>query len=134
MCGTLTVSNERDQSIDKFSHTKTGVAHCPCSNMRLGSGIAPIRKMRDRAVAVGLGVDGSASNDSGNLLNEARTALLLARVGAEDASIMSAREALEIATIGGAKVLGRDDIGSLAAGMSADFIAFDQRSQQAPSV
>jgi len=112
-------------SIQKFSHTGTGVAHCPCSNMRLGSGIAPIRQMLDQGVAVGLGVDGSASNDSGNLLNEARTAMLLARVGTENAGTLTAREALEVATIGGAKVLGRDDIGALAPGMSADFIAFD---------
>lgn len=114
-----------DQSLQKFSQSQTGVAHCPCSNMRLGSGIAPIRKMLNQGVPVGLGVDGSASNDSGNLLNEARTAMLLARVGAEDAGVLTAREALEISTIGGAKVLGRDDIGSLAVGMSADFIAFD---------
>lgn len=114
-----------DQSIDKFSRTKTGVAHCPCSNMRLGSGIAPIRKMLDQGVSVGLGVDGSASNDSGNLLNEARSALLLARVGAENAGVLTAREALEIATVGGANVLGRDDIGSIAPGMSADFISFN---------
>lgn len=114
-----------DRSLQKFSHTGTGVAHCPCSNMRLGSGIAPIRQMLDYGVAVGLGVDGSASNDSGNLLNEARTAMLLARVGSENAGILTAREALEIATLGGAKVLGRDDIGSLTPGKSADFIAFN---------
>jgi len=112
-------------SIQKFSHTGTGVAHCACSNMRLGSGIAPIRQMLNQGVAVGLGVDGSASNDSGNLLNEARTAMLLARVGTENAGTLTAREALEVATIGGAKVLGRDDIGALAPGMSADFIAFN---------
>jgi cytosine/adenosine deaminase-related metal-dependent hydrolase len=114
-----------DRSLQKFSHTGTGVAHCPCSNMRLGSGIAPIRQMLDYGVAVGLGVDGSASNDSGNLLNEARTAMLLARVGSENAGTLTAREALEIATLGGAKVLGRDDIGSLTPGKSADFIALN---------
>lgn len=112
-----------DDSIAKFGRTGTGVAHCPCSNMRLASGIAPIRKMLNHKVPVGLGVDGSASNDAGNLLQEARTAFLLARVGSCDAATMTAREALELATIGGARVLGRDDIGSLAPGMSADFIA-----------
>ena len=101
------------------------MAHCPCSNMRLASGIAPIRKMLDHGVAVGLGVDGAASNDATNLLHEARTAFLLARVGSGNASIITAREVLELATIGGAKVLGRDDIGYLAPDMSADFIAFN---------
>lgn len=114
-----------DDSIEKFAKTGTGVAHCPCSNMRLASGIAPIRKMLDRGVPVGLGADGAASNDGTNLLAEARMAMLLARVGSCDATIMTAREALEIATIGGARVLGRDDIGVLAPGMSADFIAFN---------
>jgi 8-oxoguanine deaminase len=115
-----------DAGIDLFARTGTGVAHCPCSNMRLGSGIAPIRKMMARRVPVGLGVDGSASNDSGNLLGEARQAMLLQRVGlGPDA--MTARQALELATIGGARVLGRDDIGSLAPGMAADFAAFDLR-------
>jgi 8-oxoguanine deaminase len=114
-----------DDSIAKFGRTGTGVAHCPCSNMRLASGIAPIRKMRCAQVPVGLGVDGAASNDASNLLHEARAACLLARVGAQDAGAMTAREALELATLGGARVLGRDDIGALAPGMSADFIAFD---------
>jgi cytosine/adenosine deaminase-related metal-dependent hydrolase len=113
-----------DAGIDLFARTGTGVAHCPCSNMRLASGIAPIRKMRDRGVCVGLGVDGSASNDGGNMLGEVRQALLLARVGFGPAA-MTAREALEIATLGGAKVLNRDDIGALAPGMAADFVAFD---------
>ncbi len=112
-----------DESILKFGKTGTGVAHCPCSNMRLASGIAPIRKMLDRGVPVGLGVDGSASNDAGNLLQEARTAFLLARVRDNEAAAMTARQVLEIATLGGARVLGRDDIGSLAPGMAADFIA-----------
>jgi 8-oxoguanine deaminase len=112
-----------DTSIAKFARTGTGVAHCPCSNMRLASGAAPIRKMLAQGVPVGLGVDGSASNDAGNLLQEARTAFLLARVRDCDATAMSARQILEVATIGGASVLGRDDIGALAPGMSADFIA-----------
>lgn len=114
-----------DESILKFGKTGTGVAHCPCSNMRLASGIAPVRKMLNHNVPVGLGVDGSASNDAGNLFQEARTALLLARVGSCDASIIKAREVLELATLGGARVLGRDDIGYLAPGMSADFIAIN---------
>jgi 8-oxoguanine deaminase len=112
-----------DAGIALFGRTGTGVAHCPCSNMRLASGIAPVRKMRAHGVPVGLGVDGSASNDAGHLLNEARTAMLLQRVGyGPDA--MTARQALELATIGGARVLGRDDIGALAPGMAADFVAF----------
>jgi 8-oxoguanine deaminase len=93
--------------------------------MRLASGMAPIRKMLAQGVPVGLGVDGSASNDAGNLLQEARTAFLLARVRDCDATAMSARQILEMATIGGAKVLGRNDIGALAPGMSADFITIN---------
>lgn len=121
-----------------FGRTGTGVAHCPASNMRLASGIAPVLALRQAGAPVGLGVDGSASNDGGHLLAEARQALLLQRVapnrylseapggrggfgGKPDA--LTAREALEIATRGGAAVLGRDDIGYLAPGMSADFIA-----------
>lgn len=114
-----------DRSIATFGQTGTGVAHCPCSNMRLASGIAPIRKMLNANVPVGLGVDGAASNDATNLLQEARQAFLLARVRDESASVMTARDALEIATRGGAKVLGRDDIGYLAPGMAADFIAIN---------
>ena len=112
-----------DAAIAKFGRTGTGVAHCPCSNMRLASGIAPVRKMLAAGVPVGLGVDGAASNDASNLFHEARQACLLARVGAQDAAAMTARGALELATLGGARVLGRDDIGSLAPGMAADFIA-----------
>ncbi|MEM9265236.1 MAG: 8-oxoguanine deaminase [Cyanobacteria bacterium P01_F01_bin.13] len=114
-----------DESIAKFGRTGTGVAHCPCSNMRLASGIAPIRKMLDQHVPVGLGVDGAASNDGTHMLQEARTAFLLARVGAEDASVITARQILEVGTRGGATVLGRDDIGYLAPDMAADFVAFD---------
>jgi cytosine/adenosine deaminase-related metal-dependent hydrolase len=94
--------------------------------MRLASGIAPIGAMRRAGVPVGLGVDGSASNDGAHLLGEARQAMLLQRVGFGPAA-MTAREALEIATLGGARVLGRDDIGALAPGMSADVVAFDLR-------
>jgi cytosine/adenosine deaminase-related metal-dependent hydrolase len=115
-----------DAGIDLFSLTGTGVAHCPCSNMRLGSGIAPVRRMIEKRVRVGIGVDGSASNDAGSLLGEVRQAMLLQRVGL-GASAMSARQALELATLGGAGVLGRDDIGALAPGMAADFAAFDLR-------
>ncbi len=107
-----------------FARTRTGVAHCPCSNCRLGSGIAPIRAMRDAGVPVGLGVDGSASNDSGNLVAEARQAMLLQRV-ARGADAMSAREALEIATRSGADILGRPDCGRLMPGKRADIALWD---------
>jgi len=114
------------QEIDIFAKSLTGVAHCPCSNCRLGSGIAPVRRMRDRGVKVGLGVDGSASNDSGDLIGETRQAMLLQRV-ANGADAMSAREALEIATRGGAAVLGRDDCGSIEVGKRADIAIWDMR-------
>jgi 8-oxoguanine deaminase len=111
------------------------VAHCPCSNMRLASGIAPVKKYLAAGVKVGLGVDGSASNDASNMLLEARQALLLARlqlgldsnaglVTGENAW-MTARQALELATLGGARVLGRGDIGSLEPGKCADFFSLD---------
>src|ERR1035437_5875603 len=132
-----------DAGISLFAATRTGVAHCPCSNMRLASGIAPIRKMLDAGVPVALGVDGSASNDGAQMVNEARQALLLARVGralqapekhADGRSFfgcdlgpaeMTARDALILATRGGAQVLGRSDIGHLAPGMCADLALFD---------
>lgn len=115
-----------DDGISRFARTGTGVAHCPCSNMRLASGIAPIGKMRRAGVNVGLGVDGSASNDGAHMLGEARQSLLLQRVGFGPAAL-TARQALELATRGGAKVLNRLDIGHLAPGMAADIVAFDLR-------
>ena len=110
--------------IDLFARTKTGVAHCPCSNCRLGSGIAPVRTMRDRQVNVAIGVDGSASNDSAHLLSEVRQAMLLQRVR-WGADAMGAREALEIATLGGAAVLNRPECGSLEIGKQADLAIWD---------
>jgi len=108
--------------IDLFARTRTGVAHCPCSNCRLGSGIAPVRAMLGAGVPVGLGVDGSASNDAGNLVLEARQALLLQRV-AQGADAMSARAVLEVATRGGAAVLGRADLGQIEAAGAWDPVA-----------
>ena len=136
-----------DAGIALFAKTGTGVAHCPCSNMRLASGLAPIRKMLNAGVPVGLGVDGSASNDAAHMVNEARQALLLARVGRAmqppemrvgadgerrtffgcdlGPAEMTARDALALASRGGAQVLGRTDIGHLAPGMCADLALFN---------
>ena len=120
--------------ISKFAAAGCGMAHCPCSNMRLASGIAPIRRYKLAGVKVGLGVDGSASNDSSNMLAEVRQAMLLARLELglrtagrpiAEAEWMTAREALELATLGGASVLGRSDIGSLEPGKCADFFSLD---------
>ncbi|MGD9680622.1 MAG: 8-oxoguanine deaminase [Candidatus Obscuribacterales bacterium] len=123
-----------DDEVKKFAATGSGVAHCPSSNMRLASGIAPIKKCRDAGVKVGLGVDGSSSNDCSHLLAEARMAMLLARTLLSETpggppedkkQWMSARDCLEMATIGGAAILGRDDIGSLEPGKRADFFCVD---------
>jgi len=132
-----------DEGISLYAATRTGVAHCPCSNMRLASGIAPVRKMLNAGVPVGLGVDGSASNDAAHLLNEARQAMLLARLkkslegpsttpqgqrvfGCDTAPMeMTARDALRLATRGSAAVLGRHDTGQLAPGLCADLALFD---------
>jgi cytosine/adenosine deaminase-related metal-dependent hydrolase len=108
--------------IAELAHTRTGIAHCPSSNMRLASGIAPVRAYLDAGVPTGIGVDGSASNDSSHLLAEVRMAMLLQRVLGEPTALTS-DEALWIATRGGAEVLGRDDIGALAPGKAADIIA-----------
>jgi cytosine/adenosine deaminase-related metal-dependent hydrolase len=116
-----------DDEIARLSESGTGVSHCPSSNMRLASGIAPVRRYLAAGVNVGLGVDGSASNDGSHLIAEARQAMLLARIAAapsiEGGRLLQGREALRIATRGSAAVLGRDDIGSLEPGRGADFIA-----------
>jgi 8-oxoguanine deaminase len=120
------------EEVNRMARSGIGVAHCPSSNMRLASGIAPVRRYLAAGVKVGLGVDGSASNDSSHMLTEARMALLLSRVGAAAApeidgpgELLTARQALEMATLGGAKVLGREDIGSLEPGKCGDFIALN---------
>jgi len=114
--------------IQHMADTHTGICHCPTSNMMLASGIAPIREMLDNKMRIGLGLDGSASNDGNHMLGEARQAMLLQRVGwpgfESRADRLSAREALELATRGGAQVLRRDDIGSLEPGKAADLVAF----------
>jgi cytosine/adenosine deaminase-related metal-dependent hydrolase len=114
-----------DVEIARMASAGTGVAHCPSSNMRLASGIAPLRRYLEAGVRTGLGVDGSASNDGSHLLGEARQAMLLARLAAagEEGPFLSARDALRLATRGSAAVLGRDDLGSLQPGKAADFTA-----------
>ncbi|PVB63470.1 8-oxoguanine deaminase [Labrenzia sp. 011] len=134
-----------DDEIRLFAATGCGAAHCPCSNMRLASGIAPVKKYMAAGVKVGLGVDGSASNDGSNMLMEVRQAMLLARLNlglqpetdpqgnalpplahpSRSREWMTAREALELATLGGASVLGRNDVGSLETGKCADFFTLD---------
>ena len=134
-----------DEEIRKFARKGCSIAHCPCSNMRLGSGIAPVKKYMAAGVKVGLGVDGSSSNDSSHMLQEVRQAMLLARLrmgllppeGPRKYSLllpthplraaewMTAREALELATIGGANVIGREDIGTLEPGKCADFFSIN---------
>jgi cytosine/adenosine deaminase-related metal-dependent hydrolase len=124
-----------DNEIQKYKESGCGVAHCPSSNMRLASGIMPLVKMLHAGVKVGLGVDGSASNDSSHMLAEVRQAMLLSRLdaalhgasfsGEESIPLLTARQALEIATLGGASVLGRSDLGSLEPGKCADFFAIN---------
>ena len=113
-----------DRDVARLAATGTGVAWCPTSNLRLGSGIAPARALLDAGVRVGLGVDGSASNDAGDLLAEARQGMLVARAGGDPAA-MTARDALRVATRGGADVLGRADLGSIEPGKRADVALFD---------
>jgi len=108
-----------DAEIGRFAATGTGVAHCPTSNLRLGAGVAPVQAMTEAGVRVGLGVDGSASNERSHLFNEVKQALLVAR-GRGGPQAMTAREAIRLGTRGGASVLGRDDIGAIAPGMCAD--------------
>jgi cytosine/adenosine deaminase-related metal-dependent hydrolase len=118
-----------DDEVLRMANAGTGVAHCPTSNMRLASGVAPVSRYLDAGVPVGLGVDGSASNDSSNLLAEVRQALLLNRLavsaGVGHGDLITARQALHLATTGGAQVLGRDDIGRITPGYAADMIAID---------
>ncbi len=131
-----------DEGAYLFAKTRTGLAHCPCSNMRLASGILPLRRFLDMGVPIGLGVDGSASNDAGHMLNEARQAMLLARVGRGNQPPqtkngqtffgcdlgppeMTPRDAIRLATRGGAEVLGRaHEIGQIKVGYCADFAMF----------
>lgn len=118
--------------VGRMAQAGIGVAHCPTSNMRLASGIAPVRRLRAAGVNVGLGVDGSASNDGSHVLAEARQSMLLSRLGAavapaidDQPGLLTARQALEMATLGGARVLGRTDVGSIEPGRCADFVAID---------
>lgn len=115
------------EEVQLFGETGTGVAHCPSSNFRLGSGIAPARALLDAGAPVGLGVDGSASNDCSNMMAETRQALLAHRLAADPARWLTAEEVLRLATRGGAACLGRDDIGSLEPGKAADLILVDTR-------
>lgn len=112
-----------DAEIARLGHHQCGVAHCPSSNMRLGSGVAPVKALQNAGARVGIGVDGSASNDSSHMLTEARQAMLLQRL-ANGPETMSARDTLSLATRGGADVLGRDDIGHLTPGMAADIVGY----------
>jgi len=116
-----------DDEIKKLGETKTGIAHCPSSNLRLGSGIAPVRKLLNAGAPVGLAVDGSASNDSSNMLQEVQRCMLVHRIKSGVDS-MPAKDALRIATRGGAEVLGRNDIGSIEPGKAADIVLFDLNS------
>jgi 8-oxoguanine deaminase len=110
--------------VEHLGRAGVGIAHCPTSNMRLGSGIAPVLALRCAGCAVGLGVDGSASNDSSNMLAEVRQALLLNRL-AHGAAALTVPQALRMATVEGARCLGRHDIGSLEPGKRADIALFD---------
>src|ERR671936_2460573 len=108
------------EDVQRFGETGTGIAPCPSSNLRLGAGVAPVRPLLDAGARVGLGVDGSASNERGDLFFEVKQALLVAR-GRDGPEALSAREALRLGTRGGAAVLTRDDLGSLEPGKCADF-------------
>ncbi len=113
-----------DAEIDRLARTQTGIAHCPTSNLRLGSGICPVPHMLEKGVRVGIGVDGSASNDSSNFLKEIQLALLVHRVGTGVES-MPAERVLRMATVGGAEILGRPEVGRIAPGMAADLAVFN---------
>jgi cytosine/adenosine deaminase-related metal-dependent hydrolase len=114
------------EEIGRVAATRTGIAHCPTSNLRLGSGIAPVRMMLDANIRVSIAVDGAASNDSSDMLGELRQCLLIHRA-ASGATSMPARGVIRMATRGGADILGRDDIGSLETGKAADIAIFDMR-------
>ena len=118
-----------EDEVRRLSESATGVAHCPTSNMRLASGMAPVIRFMESGARVGLGVDGSASNDSADMIGEVRQTMLLNRLAqsleGREEGLISARDALHLATVGGASVLGRDDLGRLAPGYAADLIAID---------